>query len=752
MSADTSLAYADGTDPYPDGEDPYPLENETVEDWMGSDPLGLDEDSAQLPEADELYPRAYGPLETARKCHDALAPMRERRRLVRNFVSSLQYLTYTDPDTGEEVDEEREIRDQGRYPWTMNRMRPVLRQLRGQLRGNASDRTPFAVELDDQQTISMMAEAHKAVRRTNQSRVLDADGLAEFAISGISIRRAQDGFDDERDRNEVLDDPVHPNRFFLDVEGAEDRRLKGVTVFGELLDCPPDEVVREFCPTPQHEMVLRSIYGTYGEGGTLSDVVEGYDPYDPYGAFDALDGEMGEESAFDRFDEIDFYRPHARGRWRVIVVWRLEGAWRTWYADPLVDAHMSEREWLEMEAATGNRMSAGELTQAVEQENAMRAASGELPIERERRYDRLWVRYTLTPEGHQLQRSEQPFWHGGHPYSVALHEFTDGEVYGFLFDLIDPQRQLNRLYTQIDAMLTQAPKGMWAIPEEVIPEGMSKEEFSSEFTRHGSMLFYNLEQLQEKAQVRGGDAANLIKAIQPHAIPASIFHFLEMQNGYMDALSSHGGAMRGETPGAGTPASLYAQMISQSSIGTLDMFESYFESLQAHDAKLLQCIMQFWTEARAVRASATSPTVVFDPEAVRGFEWDVSVAKTTETATYRMLFEQDMKEFLTAGLLTFKQFLTESSHPRARALLQLIEQTNPLLEAQASGDPAAAELLAQFTMAAQAGDPEAMAMLKQAQGWHSGVAMDGDGKPPLGTPQMATPSLNQGARAPAAMA
>ncbi|HIG74981.1 MAG TPA: hypothetical protein EYQ24_10505 [Bacteroidetes bacterium] len=708
------------------------VSTETVDGLDPDDPLGLELDERDVElEPEDLYPRADGPLETARRCHDALAPFRRRRSRVRDYVASLQYETYTDPDSGLEVDEEREIRGQGRIPWRMNRMRPLLRHLRGQLRENASERTPFAVEQEDQEAVQMMAEAHKAVRRDNRSRTLDVDGLQEFAISGLAVRRAQDAYDDQEDRDEVADDAVHSARFFFDVEGLSDRRLKGVTVMGELLDCPPDEVVREFCPTPGHERALRRIY----EGGTGYD--DGYDPFDRYGSFGDLDGLMGEDEAFARFDELSFYHPATRGRWRVVVCWRLEGDWRVWYADPLTGAYLSEREWLELFRQQGVALTAAGLHAEVERENGERAAMGELPIEAEERFDRLWVRYCLTPHGHQLERSEDPFWHGGPPYSVALGELIDGEVYGFLYDLIDPQRQLNRLYSQIDAMLTQAPKGLWAVPTQAVPKGMTKEQFASEFTRLGSMLFYDAEALKKYPQ-----AGSLVKAIQPHAIPVGVFQFLSMQGDYIDQLSGHGAAMRGETPTSGTPASLYAQMVTQSSIGTLDLFESYFEMLHEHDRKLLQCVLQFWSAARAVRASQSSPTVRFEPEAVQRLSWDVSIAKTTETALYKMLFEQDMKEFLTAGLLTFRQFLQESSHPRARALLQLIEQTNPLVQAALDGDPSAGALFEQFQLAAAAGDPEAVALLAQAEGWTGVQAPVSPSSTPLGRTATVTPALH----------
>ncbi len=667
--------------------------------------LGLDDEAYARPgDPDAHFAQSPSLYEEARRCHGSLDGYRRHRRYIRDNLASLQWGKYVDPESGEEIDETEELREQGLLPANNNRLRPLLRHVKGRLRENASERTPFAVENDDQERVAVMAEGLRAVRRDQGSRGLDAYGIAELATSGMYVRRAQETWDDDEDRYEVADDAPHPVRFFFDVAGAADHRLKGCTLFGEVLDAHPDEVVAAFADSEAAEAALRAIYGDAVPPG-------GQDAYDTGYSPQMYDGRFGERAGYDRHDGVSFDVPDTAGRWRVVLVWRKEARWRTWYADGATGKRFTEDELATLVSETGEPLSPDELAAEVEADNAVRETMGVPPVEAERRYDRVWVRYFLSPTAHVLQRAEDPYG-GRHGYTVMLCDFTDGEVRGFFDDLIDPQRQINRVFAQVDALISAGAKGMWAVPIEAMPKGMEKEEFANEFNKVGNLFFYSLERLKGF----GASAGNLIRSIEPVAIPAALIQHLQLLTDSLDKVGGLSDAAMGRPPSAGTPAALYSQMTAQSSTQHLDLFETFFDGMAEHDANLVRLICQFWDDVRPVRASGTQAGQMFDPDMVRDFTWHVSVGRTSETALYRQLFEQDLKELLTAQRLTLPQFLQESSHPRAQALLHLIQVTNPMIAAGAAGggmqDPA---MIEQYVAAAQAGDPDAIALLRQAQ-------------------------------------
>lgn len=676
------------------------------DDATADELLGLGDGAALAPaDPDALFPLAHSLWDACRLCHGGMAGYRRQRAFVRDQLASMQWGTYTDPETGEEIDEEDDLRSQGLMPWSNNRLRPLMRHIKGQMRQNASDRTPFAVEDADQQTVSAVAEALRSERRRNRSRMLDADGLAELAASGMYIRRAEERWDDELDRYVIDDDPVPPQRFFFDVQGANDRRLRGVSLMGELVDAHPDEVLSAFAETPEHESAIREIYGM-GQPGAVSPT----DPSDDGLGLELFDAQMGDQGGYDRADGVAFDVAVQPGRCRVLVAWRKESAWQTWHYDPVAGARFTAEELAAMLSEGGQPVTEEQALAQVETENAAREMQGAPAIEAERRYDRFWAAYYVAPSGHVLSRRVDPYDHRGTPYTVVLFDLIDGEPRGFFDDLIDVQRQINRTFAQIDALTSASIKGMWAVPEQIIPEGMTKETFSDEMNRVGNVLFYDLD------KINGPNAHNLIKHIQGTGVPVASIQHLQLLGDAFEQMSGFGGAVMGQAPTSGTPASLYAQMVAQSSTQTLDLFESMFEGLTEHDEKMLALIVQFWDEVVPLRASASAETQLYKPEDARAMAWYVSMGRTSETALYRQLFEADMKEFLNARHLTFPQYLRESSHPRAQALLQLVELTNPILSGQ-GGE----EQLAQIVAAAEAGDPEAITLLQQAQEWGGGA-------------------------------
>lgn len=690
----------------------FDLEDVLPDDATADELLGLGGAEARAPgDPDALFPRGDSLLAVARQAHGGLADYRRQRAFIRQQLASMQWGTYTDPETGIEVDEEEDLRDQGLMPWSNNRLRPLMRHIKGQMRQNASERTPFAVEDADQQTVSAVAEALRSERRRERSRMLDADGIAELAASGMYVRKAEETWDDELDRYVIDDDPVPSYRFFFDVQGATDRRLKGVSLMGEIVDAHPDEVLAAFAETPEHEAAIREIYGIRASDLGLD--AGGTDPFDDGFGEQLYDARMGDMAGWDRADAFGFDVPPVQGRCRVVVVWRKEAGWNTWYYDPAAGARFTAAELAEMLTAEGVPTTEAEAVAEVDAENATRQLTGAPPIEAERRYDRFWVVYYVAPSGHVLSRRVDPYDHRKTPYTVFLFDFADGEVRGFFDDLVDVQKQINRSFAQIDAMTSAQIHGFWAIPEQVLPEGMDKEEFVDEMHRVGNVLFYDLDALKGRQ-----DAAQLIKHVQSVGVPVASVNHLQLLGDAFEQMSGFSGAIAGQEPPSGTPASLHAQVIAQGSTQMLDLFETFFEGLVEHDERMLALIIQFWDDVVPLRASASADLQTYRPEDARALSWYVSMGRTSETALYRQLFEEDLKEFLTARYLTFPQYLRESSHPRAQALLQLVETTNPLLSGAAGPDQ-----LVQLAAMAEAGDPEAITLLQQAQEWQGGPPM-----------------------------
>lgn len=62
------------------------------------------------------------------------------------------------------------------------------------------------------------------------------------------------------------------------------------------------------------------------------------------------------------------------------------------------------------------------------------------------------------PVGDVLERLVSPYWHGGFSIVFELHEFFIGKIYPFAKDLIDTQKQVNRLSNPSEILTKHSAK------------------------------------------------------------------------------------------------------------------------------------------------------------------------------------------------------------------------------------------------------------------------------------------------------
>lgn len=641
-------------------------------------------------------------LERAERAWDALQADRERRRTNRDYLFGDQWSESIETDDG--VMTEREaIEQQGREPWEMNRVRPIVRNLQGQLRQNESDRQVFAVNREDNAAARLMTQVLREARRINKMPKVESHNFVEHLLSGKSAFRVDYKHMHQYDRPEVSVRPVNTLRLFHNNDGSDPRAARNLSIVGELHDMELEEVINAFAPrTPKVAEAIRDYYGK-GNRRYHTDTMM---------------------SGFARHDGLNFRTPTDTDLCRVIEAWRKE-------SHTIRLAHDHEEGQLYQ---VGDRLP----EQRVQQENAARRRRGEQPIETYQRRERVWVGYFLTPTGEILWAGETPFAHQEHPYVLGYGDFLDGEVRGLMDDLIDQQRLYNRMIQIMDLGLSTSARGVLMIPEEMIPDNMSPDEFADEYQKVNGTIIYQA--TTDEGQPM--PSQHVPQQVYSNSIPAGAFDWLAKMSEEMRSSSGVMGAQMGEEANSDTPAALYNQQIVQSQTTNLDQFETYFETLRDLDLKIVKVAAQNHSDGRRVRGEPDEGTMEFTEKDIKSLEFDVSLAQVEDTATYRQLFEQDLKELLGGGLLTFRQYLKTSSHPKADQLLELVERNNPLLGGQQAEASAGAsqemqqavqsvqqgaqaatqppneqqrrQLRARLLQQAEAGDPNARALLNQA--------------------------------------
>lgn len=574
-------------------------------------------------------------LEEARHDWDRREWFRRQRRKARNYYRGLQWEQLVpDPDEekkGEYITERELIQRQKRVPWVMNHVSAIVRNLKGQFRQNRSERAAFAVRRSDNpEAVEQVNLALRAARRYNQMRIIEPDQFEEHILSGASGFYISIEWDPKLRRNEVSVEQIDQARLFFNLD-VRDRRLKGLRRIGLLHDLTWEDLVATYATDEQ---------GRYDPG--VAEELESY-----YSDAKGFNLDIFARYGFGKVDSLDFYNTWDTNYNRVVELWRRE---------------IQRRQYLH-DRQTGE-YGRGQMTDAeIGEENYQREIAGMAPVEAHTYAEPVWMQYHITPYGDLLYKSESPYWHGSHPFVLGLATLLDGETWGLIENVIDPQRWLNRITSMLDFSLSSSAKGVLMIAEESIPDDMTLAEFADEWNVANGVV---------KFKAKKG--VPLPQQIAGNAIPAGSFEMLGSLKQWIEEVSGVTGPMQGFKPSSDTPASLYQQQILQAATTNLDYFESYLEMLQGADRKLVQCLIQAYDEPRTVADAQSQVIAEYSPEDVRNMDWDVAMGDVADTATFRQLWEQDLQQYLMNGFIDFGTFLEMSSHPKAQQLLKLLER------------------------------------------------------------------------------
>jgi len=642
------------------------------------DPLGGGQPQLQQEETERM--RLL--LRRAKRWWDEREDFRRRRARNRDFRRGRQWQRTVENDKDESVTEEQYIKEQGRIPWVINQVASVVRNLKGQYRQNESDRAVFAVDRENSQATEQMNVKRRGTRRWNRASMVEADQFEEHIMSGASAFKATFDFQDDLDRPEVEIDPVDQTRLFYNLD-LDDRRLKNLRIIGELHDLTREELLATYAVdengnfSRQKADALRSVYGTIDDMGVHEFV----------------------ESGFSQTDSLGFYTTESRGMVRVIEVWTKKHKIARFLRD-------------RMRGSRAPMPEAMDETQ-VQQMNDQRADQGLPPVEVETEVVETWMVYHLSPRGDVLMARETPYWHQRHPYVLNLATLVDGETWGLIEQVIDPQRWLNRIVVMIDHAMGVGAKGVLLVPEQTIPDDMNIEDFADTWSKTGGVLKIKLKPGVEPP-----------REIVTNSIKPGSFELLQQLKGWIEEVSGVTGAQMGQQPPSDTPASLFQQQIIQSGITNLDYFESFFEGVRELDYKTVQLLQQAIDRPITLSEGATQRPVEYRPEDVRELKFDVSIGSVKDTATFRQVFEEDLRNFLESGFIDFGTFLQMSSHPKADTLLRVLQQRDPsVLDMGTTELTAAAEQLA-------GGDQDPEALAQALQGARGDGAPGPNGGPP----------------------
>jgi hypothetical protein len=409
----------------------------------------------------------------------------------------------------------------------------------------------------------------------------------------------------------------------------------------------------------------------------------------------------------DRLDSLDFLIPTDPSKCRVIEVWELRLKRMLSCHDWLhADEYLAEvADRAEIERINQERV---QEAQAYNQNAAAVIDESQIPlIEYYEVNEQVWCTVHLTPNGSVLFEAEDPFEHGEHPYILSLGDLIDGEVYGIGYNWIPQQRGINRNAMLLEMLISSSAKNLLMIPEESL-NGKAPEEFGEQWARVGGYIVYKPTKTGAKPEAISSNSTNV-------GIREMLHLYLEQ----IKSVSGIYGAIQGQEPANGTPASRYMMETQNASTNMLDFFKQLSSFKERRDRKVLKCIKQFYTDKVNIPVIGTrdNSVIVWNPEELQDVDVDVKIIQGAETPAYRTMVDNLMAEFVFKGLMPFELYLEHSSESWTKPVLASINKLKEdAAQAQQSNGAMPPEIYRQLAgtleQGAEGADPKALELLK----------------------------------------
>ena len=376
-------------------------------------------------------------------------------------------------------------------------------------------------------------------------------------------------------------------------------------------------------------------------------------------------------------ENIEFMKPIRQGECTVCELWTLETKKRI----RVHDWNQGTLEYMEADdKAELNR---------IKRINAERSASAramgftadEVPlIEVEEFIDTYWYCRMLAPDGTILYEGESQAPDRSHPFTIMVTPFIDGRISGYINDGIDLQIVMNRALVLQDWIARNQVKGFTMIPQQLVPDGMTNEEFVQSSIHLGNYFFYDAEKARGlKPEVFHAGAVNY-----------DTTNFIQMLKQLLEGSTSVSGAIQGKTPYSGTSAALYAQQTSNASTPIASLLADIRQFMEETATKKVKNIAKFYDLKRwkeiAGKVDGIFNNENLDLNDIAYIEFDVKIEESTATPVYRAIANDWLFSLFNAKAISLEEMLENGTFPFADKLLQSRQARQTEMEAAQGGE------------------------------------------------------------------
>lgn len=579
---------------------------------------------------------------------------------------------------GKQMTYRQYLMEQGNVVIQNNLIKNRVETIVGQMVREQMQPVCHAIDRDEQAYGEVMTGTVQANCEKNMLPEIYKMLMREICYGGIAV--AYESYDDVSGPNRRLDswtNFINPNLLILESEGVDPRHWD-ISLIGRVFYRNIEGIYAQFAKSPADYEILNAIYKN--QAGPLN---------------------MEESKELnDKFDNGDlvFMRSDDPKKCYVCEVWTKETKPRI----RLWDTNEGTEEIIDADDTAYRK----EVKQENERRKRLAVQSGFSPDDvpyivgdgygkddDEKNgwfMDTFWYCRMLAPDGTILWEGESPYADRSHPFSVCVFPFADGRAYGYMNDAIDSNLAINRATVLHDWLLRSQAKGVTVVPKQILGD-MSPQEFARSWTSVDDMVFIDM-----KPEYSADMLPHVFHgAAQTFDVGSLIATYAQL----MDKGSPATDAMQGKTPGSGTSGALYAQMTVNANTSVAAVMESFHKLVEAILNKKLKNIAMFYEPERYKEIVGSLDSLI-DPDSLNlndigDIEYDLTIKESSNTPVARAMINQDAKEFLLNGFISFDEYLEIADVPYADKIIQGRQAKQAQLEQaaqQAQGGGGAVDL------------------------------------------------------------
>lgn len=562
---------------------------------------------------------------------------------------------------GRKMTEQEMIESQGRYAVVNNFLKILIRNYKGTYIKQDLEPTCQSRSSDNQPVADVLSTALQYLWDLNSQKELNAAVFEEGLKAPLFVEKVSIGI--MNGKYDVWSEPVDVVKFVVD-SNTRDPRGMDVECVGEIHDMTLNRVLSSFAESARDRKRIEDIYK-----GCSRSAINGI-----YRQF----GKIKEDN--------DFFFPGDMNLCRVFEIWRKEFRDGYWCHDFLTGDLYSVGNDEIGDVLEENKRRISNAREMGVSETDIKAASDaaendkseeEMPkslklIKFSYFYEDYWYYRFIAPNGEVIREGESPYAHGGHPYVFRFYPVMGGEAQSFISDVIDLQKDINRMDAMYDWIMRHSAKGALLFPKDQMDEedGWTLKKYGDAWAQPDSVIPYN-----PKA------GYSIPQQISKNNTDIGITQMLTSKMQWIQDISGVQGTLQGKQGYAGTSGSLYAQQTMNATTSLLDLLNIFTGFTKELAMKQVKCMQQIYDVQKWTDICGSYGVEIANLKGIKDADVNVRITESASSQVYRGVMNDELKWMAQMGFIDAYTYMNNSTLPFGWRLRREMEEKAASAEA-----------------------------------------------------------------------